>query len=277
MNLEEIMRRLILSILALVLVAGIFSPATLRANEINVTVDGVAVDFEGQPPAIVSGRTLVPVRGVFEHLGFDVEWEQDTQTATLSREARIEIIITIGSDTFTTNGMEIPLDVPAQIIGGRTMLPIRAVVESVGYGVGWEQSVETVAITTYVTIGDMRHNRSVDALFLGDSDLTDEDIVELVYMTRLNFLHMQGNQISDLTPLSELTNLVLINLGDNLVQDISPLAGLTNMRWLYLNGNNISDITPLASLADLMMVDLSSNPITDWSPVEHVEEIHGKP
>ena len=30
---------------------------------------------------IIGGRTLIPVRGVFEELGFDVEWDNDTQSA----------------------------------------------------------------------------------------------------------------------------------------------------------------------------------------------------
>ena len=40
------------------------------------------------------------------------------------------------------------LDVPAQIIGGRTMLPIAAVVRSVGYEVDWDAETRTVVITS---------------------------------------------------------------------------------------------------------------------------------
>jgi len=133
--------------LALVLAIGIFAPTNLYANEINVTINGMTVDFEGQAPIIVDGRTLVPVRGVFEALGFDIGWNQDTQTATL-RSANYEVVILVGSATFTTNGIDHALDVPAQIIVGRTMLPIRAVVESVGYDVNWCGITSTVLIST---------------------------------------------------------------------------------------------------------------------------------
>jgi hypothetical protein len=112
---------------------------------IRVTVDGERVIFTDQVPVIVDGRTLVPVRGVFEHLGFDVDWQ--TPTATLSGGAYV-IVISIGSADFTTNAAPHTLDVPAQLIGGRTMLPIRAVSESVGHSVEWDAATRTVIITT---------------------------------------------------------------------------------------------------------------------------------
>ena len=121
----------------------------IHANDtVNVTIDGVQVDFDGQGPVIVDGRTLVPVRGVFEAIGFEVDWNEDTETVILSR-ADFEVIIIIGNNWFTTNGFGASggLDVPAQIIGGRTLLPIRAVLESVGYDVDWDGETATVAVT----------------------------------------------------------------------------------------------------------------------------------
>jgi len=115
-------------------------------NPINVTIDGQQVNFPVQQPTIVDGRTLVPVRGVFEALGFTVGWNNSTRTATLARSSHV-VVITIDSDTFTTNGTSHTLDVPAQIIGGSTMLPIRAVVESVGYYIDWDAVTNTVIIS----------------------------------------------------------------------------------------------------------------------------------
>jgi len=147
------MRKFLAGMLAFVIALGLASPVTLLASEINVTVNGNPIDFEGQPPALINGRTLVPVRGVFEALGFAVDWDQDTQTATLSN-AQFEVVITIDSQTFKTNGIEMMLDVPAQIIDGRTMLPIRAVVQSIGMTVDWDQDTSTVAISRTVYEAD---------------------------------------------------------------------------------------------------------------------------
>jgi len=124
----------------------IYAPASIQASQVHVTIDDRQVNFTDQGPTIVDDRTLVPVRGVFEELGFDVDWEQDTQTARLISSSH-EVVLTIGSTNFITNGKSHTLDVPAQIIGERTMLPIRAVLESVGYSVDWNQETYTVSIS----------------------------------------------------------------------------------------------------------------------------------
>jgi len=124
-------------------VSAIASP-----DEITVTIDGVPVVFEGQGPIITGNRTLVPVRGVFEALGFVPDWDPDARAATLVRED-YTVVLTIGSYTFTTNGVEHTLDVPAQIVANRTLLPLRAVLESVGYDdMDWLPETRTVVILT---------------------------------------------------------------------------------------------------------------------------------
>ena len=123
-------------------------PAAPTNNDIAVTVNGQPINFPGgQEPVIIDGRTLVPVRGVFEAMGFDVDWNRTTRQAILTR-AGDEIVITIDSTTFTTNGTSYTLDVPAQIIGGRTLVPIRYVLESVGYDLNWQSATRTVVITS---------------------------------------------------------------------------------------------------------------------------------
>ena len=60
-------------VLAMLLVT--FSPMAVRGGHIRVLIDGVEAKFTDQQPVIVNGRTLVPVRGVFETLGFEVDWD----------------------------------------------------------------------------------------------------------------------------------------------------------------------------------------------------------
>ncbi|MCL2372272.1 MAG: stalk domain-containing protein [Defluviitaleaceae bacterium] len=137
----------------LILLAIVFAFAALPMSVVAqpaasaVTIDGQPVVFDGAQAVNVDGRILVPVRGVFEALGFEVEWQEGTRTAVLTRGG-FTIRIMIGSDTFTANGVVHDLDVPAQIIQDRTMLPIRAVVESVGYDVDWDEANRIIVITT---------------------------------------------------------------------------------------------------------------------------------
>jgi len=121
--------------------------AEITNDTITVTINNTPVIFADQTPVIVENRTLVPVAGVFQALGFTVQWNEDTRQVTITRDSDI-IIITINSSTFTTNSVNHQLDVPAQIIAGRTMLPIDAVLRSVGYNVNWSEETRTVAITT---------------------------------------------------------------------------------------------------------------------------------
>ncbi|MCL2356383.1 MAG: copper amine oxidase N-terminal domain-containing protein [Defluviitaleaceae bacterium] len=134
---------------ALLLMVALMAIPVFAEDAIGVSINGEPVVFDGQGPVTVDGRTLVPVRGVFEHLGFDVSWDDDSQSAILYR-ADFYVTIPIGDDTFTVNGQSFALDVPAQTIGGRTMIPLRAVLQSVGYSLEWDDATNTVLISSGV-------------------------------------------------------------------------------------------------------------------------------
>jgi len=113
---------------------------------IHVIVHGHTVEFDGPGPVIIDNRVLVPLRGVFEAMGFNVDWNDITSVVILTRDGDF-VLIPIGSSIFTANGQSHTLDVPAQLIGGRTMLPIRAVLESVGYTLDWDNTDRRMTIT----------------------------------------------------------------------------------------------------------------------------------
>ena len=127
------------------IIMAIALPAPVYASDVNVTIDGRQVVFPAQHPVIVDDRTLVPVRGVFDSLGFELAWNEAARQATLTN-ARYVIVLTIGSSEFTTNGVVGHLDVPAQIIGDSTMIPLGAVLRSVGFELEWDDSARTVQI-----------------------------------------------------------------------------------------------------------------------------------
>jgi hypothetical protein len=84
-----------------------------------------------QAPIIENDRVLVPLRVIFEALGANVKWEQSTQTVTAVRED-VTVALTIGSNILNKNGEQIALDVSAQLVNGRTLVPVRAVAEAFG-------------------------------------------------------------------------------------------------------------------------------------------------
>lgn len=106
------------------------------------------IDFTpyGQEPVIVNDRTLVPLRAIFEAMGAEVYWDDATRCVTATR-GDTTVSLTIGSDQLYVNGEAVTIDVPAQIINDRTMIPVRAIAESFGCEVNWNQKAKRVAIT----------------------------------------------------------------------------------------------------------------------------------
>lgn len=114
--------------------------------DINITVDNQKLNSDVSP-VIVEGRTLVPVRAIFEELGADVNWDADTQTVTATKNG-LNISLQINNKSAVVNNENKTLDVPAQIVDGRTMVPARFVAESMGCNVGWDSDTQTVTIST---------------------------------------------------------------------------------------------------------------------------------
>ena len=114
-------------------------------EEIGVFINGTRLEFD-QPPIMDGDRVLVPMRGIFEYLGAAVSWEEATQTVTAVKDD-VTILLQIGSNTLIKNEETILLDVPAQLVGERTLVPIRAVAESFGATVEWNEDELRVDIT----------------------------------------------------------------------------------------------------------------------------------
>ena len=119
-----------------------------KPTVISVLYDGKRIAFD-QLPVIENGRTLVPLRAIFEKIGATVEWDGDTQTVIAkSTENGTIIRLTIDSTTAMVNGVQVSLDVPAKIINGRTLVPVRFVSDCFGVGVDWNGDIQSVILTS---------------------------------------------------------------------------------------------------------------------------------
>lgn len=125
------------------------TPTVQNNNKSNLklTIDGVPVQTDAAP-VNVNGRILVPMRAMFEAMGATVQWNPATQTATATKGGTT-IQMTIGSTTAYVNGTPKTLDVPAQTMDGRTMIPSRFIGENLDYNVGWNSASQTVELKTY--------------------------------------------------------------------------------------------------------------------------------
>jgi hypothetical protein len=131
-------------LLSLALALAWTAPAS--AQTVRVIVNGSSVAFD-QPPIVTGGRVLIPLRGVFEQLGAFVQWNPSNNTILATRSGT-EVQLTIGSRIAFVNGSQVTLDVPAMIVAGRTLVPLRFVSEAMGAHVQWEAASRVVYVTS---------------------------------------------------------------------------------------------------------------------------------
>ena len=121
------------------------TPISAVDSTISVTVDGTAVDFPDQTPIIQNARTLVPIRFIAESLGYDVEWDS-IENAAIIDDGRVKLWI--GTDKAELDGELVTLDTSSILVNDRTIVPLRAVAETLDCTVDWLAKTKTVQITS---------------------------------------------------------------------------------------------------------------------------------
>lgn len=119
-----------------------------------MTVNGKStrIDLENinTVPVMIKGRVMLPIRALVEEMGGVVRWDGKTRTVTLTAWKQ-EVKIPIDSSTIWVNGVSREFDVPAQIEGNRTLVPVRHL-ESLGCEVKWIEKTRSVIV--YYNTGD---------------------------------------------------------------------------------------------------------------------------
>lgn len=96
---------------------------------------------------IEEGRILAPLRAVFEALGSTIEYEPQTQSIDAYKDTT-HVFIAVGLSNAVINGSPVSLDVPAKIVNGRTMVPLRFVSEAMGAEVTWNGDTRSVTVNS---------------------------------------------------------------------------------------------------------------------------------
>lgn len=119
-------------------------PLSAFESEIKIMYGGSFLAFD-VAPVIEDGRTLIPLRFLFEQMGAKVIWNGKSRTVTVKQDDKT-IVFSIGNSTAIVNGVEKNMDVPARLINDKTMIPLRFVSEGLGYTVDWDETTRIAKI-----------------------------------------------------------------------------------------------------------------------------------
>ena len=117
---------------------------------VKLTIDSAEADISGvkvpldAPAYIADDRTMVPLRFIAE--AFDANVGYDNGVVTIEKDGSV-FETTIGTNTYTLNGIEKTMDTQSVIVNDRTMVPVRVVLEAFGMNVSWNGETREVTIT----------------------------------------------------------------------------------------------------------------------------------
>ena len=146
------MKKLILSLVMLLVL--ISTNAYADTKDVTVRVNNFVVDST-VPAHIINGRTMLPMRSIFERIGARVTWVE-TEKIIFATKGNLLVTMQIDNKIMSVQQVEndeikkIELDTPPYIKDDSTIVPVRAVAESLGCSVRWDPDTYTVYISTIV-------------------------------------------------------------------------------------------------------------------------------
>lgn len=258
---SKLVEKLISVLAAIVLTLGI-SAAASGDVPVTVYVNGTKLASDVDP-IIENGRTLVPMRAIFEALGADVGWTEATKTATATKGS-VTIEIAAGSSLMHKNGESVLLDVGAKIVASRMLVPARAVSEGLDAFVDWHPLQRRVVIVS---------NGALSFKTLSDSDMAvlearastlrsefeQKLLFDMIYSSRMQYASdIRGGNIATARYVSEVWDGMLArNIMD--IQSASDTLYIVNEYENLSDSQLTSAYTAIAKSAKLSAEDVLSS------------------
>ncbi|KZE75377.1 hypothetical protein AV654_26795 [Paenibacillus elgii] len=120
---------------------------TAHAEEqrIEVILDGERMTFPTDP-VLIDGSVFVPMRTLFENLGYRVKWFLNKQYISAEKQGKTLDMEIDWPYASVDNEQIIPLSLPPRLIDGSAYVPLRFVGEVSGMRVRWDTASKTVFI-----------------------------------------------------------------------------------------------------------------------------------
>ncbi len=171
---------------------------------VSITLDGVPIVFPDQQPVIVDGRTMLPIKAVFEKLGWTVTWDQTTKASILKKGTNVVFVQMDQQRFMINNALSQPLDVPAQLIGGTSMIPLSAIGEITCTPLSWDSKTQTASIMSASLPSAVKVNgkavnfNSPPVIVDGEVALSVRDILPALGLVDSGFSYTNGKTSVDL-------------------------------------------------------------------------------
>ncbi|MGD0153889.1 MAG: copper amine oxidase N-terminal domain-containing protein [Thermacetogeniaceae bacterium] len=145
-------QKMIIACAMIMLAIGLLPAAAAATGQptaitVKVNDEQVALDTS---PAIDRGRIMVPLHGVLEKLGAEVQWDPEAMKAVVTGGGHT-MILQPGSSSATVDGQKVALDEAAKVSEGHLLVPLRFLAESMDAKVIWIADTHTVVILHNLT------------------------------------------------------------------------------------------------------------------------------
>ncbi|WP_246293969.1 copper amine oxidase N-terminal domain-containing protein [Paenibacillus planticolens] len=202
-------------------------PVYSHITQLDVEVNGEKMDFADVQPYIdeQTGSAMVPAREIAEKLGAEVQWDRLLEQVTLRNQYK-SAVLTIGRNDASVNGQMVDLDAPAVIKNDRTMVPLRAVSESLGADVDWMRERNLVLVTS--------SDKAQRATWIWDSKMIETDgdgILQFAANQKLTALYLRYEK----TYPGQDVYRNFIRRANDLGIKVEALAGKSN--WIYADNH----------------------------------------
>ena len=127
---------------------GLTRSLVLQIDNQYMNVNGSLYEIDpgrNTTPLILNSRTLLPIRAVIEAIGGSVLWDATNKKVTIQCSGKT-VILWIGYNFISVDGIYVELDVDPQIINDRTFIPLRAVLENINCRVEWNGTEKKITV-----------------------------------------------------------------------------------------------------------------------------------
>ncbi len=263
--------------------------AELFAPQIKVRVNNAELETDVKP-INVNGRVLVPMRAIFDALEISVSYDETTSTAIAVGEDGKTVKVTNNDRIAYINGEPYELDVPARIIDGRFLVPVRFVSESFKAKVSWNESRQIVTVQGEAPQYTASHGLD-NELFAYDIIQSGDDGAGSViknafdgdYSTRWGVLHTPETPgsaygIIYLGKSKDIENLYISHtLGNERIYTFDIYLSDDNVNYTLVSENNKSSGTsteleafPVNAKGRYIKIVSKGNSINNWMNIQEI-------